>query len=396
MERGKISVALIFGGASDEHDVSISSARSVYEAIDKSRYTVLPIAIDRHGNWLNDEASFALLLGKGETIPGSDKGSGAELAEKTGERYAKRTEMGYTGAGQGENTESRYGERIEAGRGVSTRRSYCKKRRIVGSPLLSQADVAFPLLHGPHGEDGTIQGYFELLGMPYVGSGVLASAVSMDKSMMREVFRCAGLPLVPYRVFTEKDVQKNIDDVMNEIESTLSYPVFIKPAGLGSSIGISKAKSRSALQESLRTALRYDRRIVVEQGIEAREIEIGMLGDDEPLYSVIGEIIPANEFYDYEAKYASSASKLIIPADLDDVQKTRITSLAVKAYRAVRARGLARVDFFLDTSKGDIYVNEINTMPGFTPKSMYPLLWQASGIGYAELIDRLITHALSS
>lgn len=341
MGTGKIRVALIFGGASDEHDVSVSSARSVYEAIDKSRYTVLPIAIDRKGHWLDASASLALLEGK----------------EVIQQRYQKRPN--------------------------------------VGSPLLDEADVAFPLLHGPHGEDGTVQGYFELLGIPYVGSGVLASSVSMDKSMMREVFRCAGLPLVPYRVFTENDIQKSMDDVIKSIESTLSYPVFVKPAGLGSSIGISKAKTPEDLQQSLRTALQFDRRIVVEQGVEAREIEIGILGNDEPLYSVIGEIIPANEFYDYEAKYTSSASKLIIPAELTDEQQKLIATLAVQAYRLVRARGLARVDFFLDKRTHQIYVNEINTIPGFTPKSMYPLLWQASGIRYPELIDRLITLALS-
>ena len=341
MDTGKIRVALIFGGASHEHEVSVSLARSVYRAIDQSRYTVLPIAIDRQGHWLDASTSIAVLEGQ-------------ETMQERGGR-----------------------------------------RPNVGSPLLYEADVAFPLLHGPHGEDGTIQGYFELLGIPYVGSGVLASSVSMDKSMMRDVFRCAGLPLLPYRVFTENELQNHMDDVVRAIEATLSYPVFVKPAGLGSSIGISKAKTSADLRESLRTALQFDRRIVVEQGIEAREIEIGILGNDEPLYSVIGEIIPANEFYDYEAKYMSNGSKLIIPADLHADQQKYIATLAGEVYRLVRARGLARVDFFLDKRNGRIYVNEINTMPGFTPKSMYPLLWQASGIRYVELIDRLITLALS-
>src|SRR5438093_3984864 len=251
-------------------------------------------------------------------------------------------------------------------------------------------DVVFPIVHGTYGEDGTIQGLFELANVPYVGAGVLGSAVGMDKDVMKRLLRDAGLPVVDYWTFLKRDM----DAFLKAHIGSLPYPVFVKPANLGSSVGITKAHSAEELPCALHTAAEYDRKIVVENGIDAREIELSVLGNDDPIASVPGEIIPAREFYDYNAKYVSDDSRLLIPAPLTEIQKNDAQRLAIAAFKALECSGMARVDLFLEKTTGKFYVNEINTLPGFTSISMYPKLWEASGIPYPELIDRLITLAL--
>jgi D-alanine-D-alanine ligase len=264
-------------------------------------------------------------------------------------------------------------------------------------PTLWQGfDVIFPVLHGTYGEDGTIQGLLELAGIPYVGAGVTASAVSMDKAVMRALFAQAGLPVVPWEVVTRHQFDQEQEAVYDRIKSRLTFPVFVKPANLGSSVGITKVKGEAGLEEALLTAFAYDRKVVVEQGVEnAREIECSVLGNEDPeAAAVLGEIVPANEFYDYQAKYHSEQSKLIIPAEVTAEEAEIIRDLAVRAYKAVDCAGMARVDFFL-TRDGQVIINEINTIPGFTRISMYPKLWEASGLPYRQLVDRLIFLALS-
>jgi D-alanine-D-alanine ligase len=251
-------------------------------------------------------------------------------------------------------------------------------------------DVIFPIVHGTYGEDGTIQGLFELANIPYVGAGVLGSAVGMDKDVMKRLLRDGGLPVVDYWTFQRPDM----DSFLKAHISTLPYPVFVKPANLGSSVGITKAHAAEELPCALRTAAEYDRKIIVEQGVDAREIELSVLGNDDPMASVPGEIIPAREFYDYNAKYVSDDSRLLIPAPLSEIEKNDAQRLAIAAFKALECSGMARVDLFLEKRAGKFYVNEINTLPGFTSISMYPKLWEASGIPYPELIDRLITLAI--
>jgi D-alanine-D-alanine ligase len=251
-------------------------------------------------------------------------------------------------------------------------------------------DVIFPIVHGTYGEDGTIQGLFELANIPYVGAGVLGSAVGMDKDVMKRLLRDAGLPIVDYWTFQNRDM----DSFLKAHIRTLPYPVFVKPANMGSSVGITKAHAAEELSGAIQTAAEYDRKVVVEQGVDAREIELSVLGNDEPIASVPGEIIPAREFYDYNAKYVSDDSRLVIPSPLSEIQKNDAQRLAVAAFKALECSGMARVDLFLEKRTGKFYVNEINTLPGFTSISMYPKLWEASGIPYPELIDRLITLAI--
>jgi D-alanine-D-alanine ligase len=251
-------------------------------------------------------------------------------------------------------------------------------------------DVVFPILHGTYGEDGTVQGLFELANVPYVGAGVLGSAVGMDKDVMKRLLRDSGLPVVDYWTFLKKD----LDSFLQAHISNLPYPVFVKPANLGSSVGITKVHAAEELPCALQTAAEYDRKIVVEKGIDAREIELSVLGNDDPIASVPGEILPSREFYDYKAKYVDEDSRLLIPAPLSEIQKNDAQRLAIAAFKALECSGMARVDLFLEKPAGKFYVNEINTLPGFTAISMYPKLWEASGIPYSELIDRLITLAI--
>jgi D-alanine-D-alanine ligase len=346
----RLRIALLYGGRSAEHSVSVVSARSVMEALDPDRYEVVPIAITRQGAWLISGTSPLELTAPGGALP---------VADERGTPVALRPERGELGTGAG------------------------------------AVDVVFPLLHGPYGEDGTVQGLLELADLPYVGSGVLASALAMDKAMAKVVFAQAGLPQVPHLVVTEPAWRDDSERVEREVAGTLGWPVFVKPARLGSSIGISKVRAAAGLADALGAAFAHDAKVLVERGLAARELECGVLGLDglECTTSVVGEIVPANEFYDFEAKYLDE-SKLLIPAPVADEIAERVRALALRAFAALDCEGFARVDFFWDEASGEVLINEVNTIPGFTPKSMFPLLWQASGVSYRELIDRLVGLAV--
>ncbi|SHH32897.1 D-alanine--D-alanine ligase [Tepidibacter thalassicus] len=349
----KINVALIFGGKSGEHEVSLASASSIYQFIDKQKYNVFTIGITKEGNWLYYE-------GDVENIKNGDW-------EKLSNRNVNINLIPTANKNIGIEFEDNRFEKI---------------------------DVLFPVLHGPFGEDGSIQGLFEISNIPYVGCGVLSSSVGMDKLICKKVFEQEGLPQVKYTYTTKWDFNKNKDKVLDEIEQKISYPIFIKPANLGSSVGISKAKNREELENGINEALKYDKRVILEEGINAREVEVSVLGNEEVCASVAGEIIPSKEFYDYEAKYLNESSKLIIPAKIDDEMMNKIKNMAIKAFKSIDASGLSRVDFFIEKDTNKIYVNEINTMPGFTNISMYPKLWEATGISYTHLIDKLINLAI--
>jgi D-alanine-D-alanine ligase len=336
----KIRVGVVFGGRSGEHEVSLRSAESILKSIDREKYEVVPIGITHEGRWLSSKSAVAMLPA-GEQI---------QQTLSSGESIVLPAEPARNGI----------------------------------------VDVIFPVLHGTYGEDGTIQGLLELANVPYVGAGVLGSAIGMDKDVMKRLLRDAGLPVVDYWSVRKTDFDAFLQSHINE----LPYPVFVKPANLGSSVGITKVHAPEELPGALQTAAEYDRKIVVEQGVEAREIELSVLGNDDPIASVPGEIIPSREFYDYKAKYVDDDSRLLIPAPLTDAQVKEAQRLALSSFRTLDCSGMARVDLFLDKSNGKFYVNEINTLPGFTTISMYPKLWEASGIGYSELIDRLIGLAL--
>ncbi|MBI1802732.1 MAG: D-alanine--D-alanine ligase [Chloroflexi bacterium] len=352
----RVRVGFLFGGKSGEHEVSLASARSAMAALDQTKYEVVPIGIDKQGRWLAGEGALKQLHAARAQSPGEDGNLAAD----------------------GDATAVAVARSQIAGRGLP----------------LSDVDVVFPILHGPLGEDGTVQGLLELADIPYVGAGVAASAVGMDKELLKRVFSAHQLPIVKYiavkRRLWEQDPQRSADSV----EAALPYPVFVKPANMGSSVGISKARDRAELHEAIKLAADYDRKIIVEQAINAREVECSVLGNDEPIASVVGEIRPHREFYDYVAKYTDGEADLIIPADLPAAQSDEIRQLALRAYRAVDCAGMARVDFFLERGTGRVIVNELNTIPGFTRFSMYTKLWEASGLTYAEVIDRLIVLAL--
>ncbi len=329
---------LLCGGRSDEHEVSLASARSVLSAVGE-RFEVLPLVIDRQGQLLSGEAS-QRALETGRSSSGASAPGGLERLEKRG------------------------------------------------------FDVVFPILHGPFGEDGSVQGLLKIMGLPFVGSDVLGSAVGMDKGMMKAVFAAHGLPQVPHRIVTRRTWQSEPDRVLRELE-TLPYPLFVKPANLGSSVGISRADDRESLQQALTNAARFDRRLIVERGlVGARELEVGILGNDAPEVSVVGEIGADGTFYDYEKKYTDGLVSLLIPANVPERVAGQCRQLALSAFRAIDAAGLARVDFFLHD--GALYLNEINTMPGFTRTSMYPKLWEASGVPYGDLVTRLVDLALET
>ncbi len=364
----KIRVGVVFGGQSGEHEVSLASARSVMAAIDRTRYEVVPIGITHEGRWLTGEDPMAALASLAQS------GSAGVLLPATG---------GGPGTAAG-----------RAGGLVSANGS-CELVPGATNGRFPRLDVIFPVLHGPYGEDGTIQGLLDLAGLPYVGSGVLASALGMDKIACRAAFAQQGLPQVAYHVVKRKDWEAAPHRALSDIEAELRYPMFVKPANLGSSIGITKAKDRQGLAAAVAEAARYDRKILVEEAVsEAREIECSVLGNDDPIASVPGEVVPCNEFYDYAAKYLDGKSELLIPAPLPAELAARIRQISVAAFLAIDGAGLARVDFLLSRSTGELFLNEINTMPGFTSISMYPKLWEATGISYAELIDRLIELAL--
>ena len=359
----KLRIGILFGGRSGEHEISLRSARSIVKAIDRTKYKVVELGITKDGRWLPPEDSIALLDGH----------STAELVATTGEATGVGLSLASTAADPAS-----------------------------GAPI----DVVFPVLHGTFGEDGTIQGLFELADIAYVGSGVLGSAAGMDKDAMKRMFASAGLPQTPYLAVRRSEWRKAPREVTAQIEAKLQYPLFVKPANLGSSVGISKVHDRSELAPALDLAAGFDRKLIVEQGVggpgvKPRELEIAVLGNDEPEASVIGEIVPAKEFYDYQAKYeldGPDESVSIIPAMLTEEEQQRIRTMALAAFRACDCAGLARVDFLMAPSQNggesEIVLNEINTMPGFTSISMYPKLWEASGVAYPALIDRLIQLAL--
>jgi D-alanine-D-alanine ligase len=377
----KLRVGILFGGRSGEHEVSLLSAASVLNAIDKEKYEVVPIGITKDGRWLTAEHAENLLTGKLVLEPRNLRAGDPETTSP-----AAVLARGESVVVPPEPVHRRSGLvpfQTDAG---LTRRA---------SDRAINVDVIFPVLHGTFGEDGTIQGLLELADIAYVGAGVLGSAAGMDKDIMKSLFIAAGIPIVKHVTLLRRAWANDPKKVQKVVESKLTYPVFVKPANLGSSVGISKAHNRKELGPAIEEAAKFDRKIVIEQGVggkkeKAREIECSVLGNDEPVASVPGEIVPGKEFYDYTAKYVDEGSQLIIPAKLTKAETNKVQELAVAAFQAVDCSGLARVDFLMDPKTGKIFLNEINTMPGFTSISMYPKLWAASGLEYADLIDRLI------
>jgi D-alanine-D-alanine ligase len=360
MTKRKIRVGILFGGRSGEHEVSLTSAQGIMNAIDKDKYEVVPIGITKEGRWMVGGDPMRALRAAADMPPVL-----AAIAE--------------------EEPETLQTVLVPLEPGPSA---------LATADAALEVDVILPVLHGPRGEDGTVQGLLELAGLPYVGAGVTASAVGMDKAIAKDVFRTHGLPVLPYHVVLRKTWQRHPAGTVTLCEKTLRYPMFTKPANMGSSVGVSKAHNQDELMAGLDEAARFDRKLIVEQGIQAREIEVSVLGNDDPIASLPGEIIPSREFYSYAAKYVDDASDLLIPAPITDEQTEKIRELAIQAYMAVDCAGMARVDFLMDASTDEIWLNELNTIPGFTPISMYPKLWEATGISYTELIDRLIQLAL--
>jgi len=381
----KLRVGILFGGRSGEHEVSLLSAASVLNAIDKNKYEVVPIGITKDGRWLTAGDAENLLQGKLVIEPRHLRAGDPEITQPAavlarGEAVVVPPEPVHRQSGL-----------------VPFQSDSALTRR--ASDRAINVDVIFPVLHGTFGEDGTIQGLLELADIAYVGAGVLGSAAGMDKDIMKSLFIAAGIPIVKHVTILRSDWKKDAKKVRQLVESKLKYPVFVKPANLGSSVGISKAHNEKELGPAIEEAARFDRKIVIEQGVggkknKAREIECSVLGNDNPVASIPGEIVPVKEFYDYNAKYLDEGSELIIPAKLTKAETKKIQELAIRSFKAVDCSGLARVDFLMDPgSQGKtrkIYLNEINTMPGFTAISMYPKLWAASGLQYANLIDKLI------
>jgi D-alanine-D-alanine ligase len=377
----KIRVGILFGGRSGEHEVSLLSAASVLQAIDRKKYEVVPIGITKEGRWVAAGHAERLL-----NPAASDKHLRAGDPDATPAAAVLR------------RGESVLVPPVPSEALVPFERHAGDVARSSPEQVLS-VDVIFPVLHGTFGEDGTIQGLFELAGIAYVGSGVLGSAAGMDKDTMKRLFASAKLPIVKWVTFLRGEWEKSPKRVRARVEATLKYPVFVKPANLGSSVGISKAHDAKELGPAIELAAQFDRKIVVEQGVggkgKARELEVAVLGNDAPEASVVGEVVPGKEFYDYEAKYLSEGSDLIVPAKLTKAQTKEVREMAIAAFRACDCAGLARVDFLMEPGAGSgkggrIFVNEINTLPGFTSISMYPRLWAASGVAYPKLIDRLL------
>jgi D-alanine-D-alanine ligase len=388
----KLRVGILFGGRSGEHEVSLLSAASVLKAIDRTRYEVVPIGITKQGRWVVSGDAERLLSGDFPdtgTLRAGDPQHTAPAALLAKGQGVIVPPMPATGGGRG-------GSLVPFEREASS---------ISPAQDVLQLDVVFPVLHGTFGEDGTMQGLFELAGLAYVGSGVLGSATGMDKEVMKRLFLAAGLPITKHVTFLRREWEKSPKKIIARLEAELKYPLFVKPANLGSSVGINKAHDRKELGPAIEVAAGFDRKIVVEQAVggrgnrskmgKARELEVAVLGNDEPIASVVGEIVPGKEFYDYEAKYLSEGSQAIIPAKLTKQQSKQVQAMALNAFRACDCAGLARVDFLLEAGdSGRLYLNEINTMPGFTSISMYPKLWEASGVKYRDLISRLIELAL--
>ena len=373
----KLRVGVLFGGRSGEHEVSLLSAASVVEALDKNKYEVVPIGITKEGRWLTADHAERLLRGQHE-----------ERHLRAGDPEAT---PGAAVLAKGESVmvPPVPGTELQAFSGDSPHRR--------ASDRAIDVDVVFPVLHGTFGEDGTIQGLLELADIPYVGAGVLGSAAGMDKAVMKELFRAAGLPIVNHVTVLRNQWESDSKGVRRAIDSKLKYPLFVKPANLGSSVGIGKAHDRKELDAAMNEAAKFDRKLIIEQGVggkkgRAWEIECSVLG--KPEASVPGEIVTSAEFYDYNAKYIDEGSKLVIPAKINKKQQKHVQQLAIRAFLAVDCSGLGRVDFLVEPRSGKVFVNEINTMPGFTSISMYPKLWAASGLPYPTLLDRLIQLGL--
>ncbi|HET7234846.1 MAG TPA: D-alanine--D-alanine ligase family protein [Actinomycetota bacterium] len=351
-------VVVLFGGRSAEHEVSVVSARSILDALDPERYEAIPIGVTKQGRWV-------LLPSGPPPLPeGGPAGHLPDIAD-------------------------------DAGGVVALDQAPGAHALVTDDGARAEIDVVFPVMHGPHGEDGSVQGFLEMAGIPYVGSGVLASAVGMDKAMQKVLFAAAGIPVVPHEVVHEREWEEDPEAVEARAEH-LGYPLFVKPSALGSSVGITKVQGGEGLRGAMEEALRYGRKAVLERSVEgSRELEVAVLGNDDPVASVAGEIVPrGHEFYDYDAKYLDEhGAELIVPADLEPATLDEIRRLAVAAFRAIDGSGMARVDFFL-LPEGNLYLNEVNTIPGFTSISMYPKLWEASGVPYPALVDRLIDLAL--
>ena len=362
MARKKLRIGLIFGGRSGEHEVSLASATTVMANLDREKYEVVPIGITKEGGWL--------------------------LGTEPARLMAAEQHINHT-----ENTETETTTAV-------TLTGDPRMRRLIplesGEQLQDNGalDVIFPVLHGTYGEDGTLQGLLDMADVPYVGCGVLGSALGMDKEKMKMVFQAIGLPSVDYLVYRRNEWERSPTTIMDAIEQRLGYPCFVKPVNLGSSVGINKAHDRAELEHAINVAAEYDRKIIIDRGINCRELECAVLGNDEPLASVVGEVIASNEFYDYHAKYLDNKSQVIIPADIPQATAEEVRRQAVTAFLALDLSGLARVDFFLEKESGQVYINEVNTMPGFTQISMYPKLWEASGLTYAQLLDRLVELAI--
>ena len=377
----KLRVGILFGGRSGEHEVSLLSAASVLQAIDKDKYEVVPIGITKDGRWLTAGDAENLLQGKLILEARHLRAGDPEITQPAavlarGEAVVVPPEPVHRQSGL-----------------VPFQTEAALTRR--ASDRAINVDVIFPVLHGTFGEDGTIQGLLELADIPYVGAGVLGSAAGMDKDVMKALFFAAGIPIVKHVTILRSQWEKEPKKIQKFVQGKLKYPVFVKPANLGSSVGISKAHDGKELGPAIEEAAKFDRKIVIEEGVggkksKAREIECSVLGNDEPVASVPGEIVPVKEFYDYNAKYLDEGSELIIPAKLTRAETKKVQELAIRSFKAVDCSGLARVDFLMDPKSRKIYLNEINTMPGFTAISMYPKLWAASGLEYADLIDRLI------
>ena len=354
----KIRVAVLFGGRSGEHEISLMSARSVLSALHPEKYDITRIGITKDGIWMAGDGVFEALSS------GQMENENLSRVVIIPDQFHNRI-WRFDGDSSAWNLEP-----------------------------LAEVDVVFPVLHGTFGEDGTLQGFLELADLAYVGAGVTGSAVGMDKGIFKDVMRANAIPTVESILVLRSEVDKDIEAVIQRAEALAPYPLFVKPANLGSSVGISKCNGSADLREGLLEASAYDRRLLVERGVNAREIEVSVLGNDNPKASVPGEVLPSREFYSYESKYQDSTSSLLIPAPLPAESTEQIRQLAVAAYKAIDCAGMARVDFFLDKDSGDIYLNELNTIPGFTGISMYPKLWEASGIPYPELVDSLVELAL--
>jgi D-alanine-D-alanine ligase len=349
----KVRVGVVFGGRSGEHEVSLMSANSILARLDRSKYEVVEIGITHQGQWIVGEGVLEML---------KKRAAGARRAVVFPEPGPHGI-WGYDAPGEAKEIALRLADRV---------------------------DIFFPILHGTFGEDGTLQGFLEMAEVPYVGAGVLASSVGMDKGLFKDLMRAHGIPVPEYALVLRRDIERDMDGVVHKAEAVAPYPLFTKPANLGSSVGVSRCTNRSDLTEGLLDAARYDRRVLIERGVNAREIEVSVLGNDDPRASLPGEVIPSRDFYSYESKYIDDNSQLIIPAPIGPEKTREAQELAVRVCKAIDCAGMARVDFLLDREKQALWVNEANTIPGFTQISMYPKLWEASGLPYPQLLDKLI------